>query len=138
MEEWVDDNTYIDAFDVLWFVLFPNPPNIDEGETRNSLARYPLQYSEAQKSRAVLQNTWTITSLESDVQLSYEGDLDIRGQWERFRQSSKGKQEGFVVMEKTGGIPTSHSGTLKRTLCYTQATTLCQAQEFRYKMERRQ
>ena len=118
--------------------MYPNPPNIEKGEKRTSLSRYPLQYAESQKSRAVLQNVWELTGVDSKVHLEYEGNMDIRGIWQDLRLSSKGSQEGTVVIEKSGGTPTSHTGKLKRTLCYTKAKTLCQKQEFRYKMERRQ
>jgi len=138
MEEWVEENPYIDAFDILWFVFYPNPPNIEKKEKRMSLSRYPLQYAESQKSRAVLQNTWELVGVDAQVRLQYEGNIDIRGTWQDLRLSSKGNQEGTVVVEKSGGIPSSHTGKLKRTLCYTKAQTLCQKQEFEYKMERRQ
>jgi len=137
MDEWVEENVYIDSFDILWFVLYPNPPNIEKGEKRTSLSRYPLQYAESQKSRAVLQNTWELIEVGSQVQLEYEGNIDIRGTWQDLRLSSKGKQEGTVVIQKSGGTPTAHTGKMKRTLCYTKAKTVCQKQEFQYKMEQR-
>jgi|GEM_PF-7092652 len=137
MEEWVAENSYMDALDIVWFLLYPNPPNVRTDQSRASLSRYPLQYAESQKSRVVLKNTWTLASIGKEAKLLYEGDMNIRGKWDDFRQSGKGHQKGELMMDVNGGNPLEHTGSLTRRLCYTGADTICQKQEFTFTMKRR-
>ena len=135
MDDWSEEDEYIASFDVLWFMLFPNPPNIDKKESRPSLSRYPVLFSPLQKSRAVINGQWTLHSLKREAELGYEGKYDLRGTWDQREQSGSGTVKGEVLISETGGIPIKHTGRLQRELCFGSTETICQQQTFQFILE---
>ena len=137
MNDWSEEDEYITSFDILWYVMFPNPPNIDKGEKKPSLARYPLLFSSQQKGRAIIANQWFLQELKPNVSLRYEGKYDLRGIWTNREESSLGTIYGNVIMVPQGGIPQLHEGVLERDLCYTGAKRICQKQRIRFTWEQK-
>jgi hypothetical protein len=136
MSDWTEEDEYISSFDVLWFVLFPNPPNTQSGVKTPSLARYPLQFSDGQRGRAQIRTKWQLLSVRKEAKLSYEGTFDLRGTWNDLEEDGKGLIQGDVVSASGGGIPISHTGTLTRDLCYEGTHKVCQTQKFDFSLER--
>ena len=137
MDLWSQDDPIIQSFDILWFVLYPNPPNINKGESKPSLARYPLRFSELQKSRAVYNNRWELQSVSKNATLAYSGKTDIRGVWNDWKQSGKGSFHGDVLVAPQGGIPVRHSGEIRRKICYAKESQVCQDQTFRFTLDKK-
>lgn len=135
MDDWSEEDEYICSFDILWFMLFPNPPNIDKNEQKPSLSRYPILFSPLQKSRAVINAKWTLHNLKKEVELGYEGKYDLRGVWDKREQSGAGMIQGDVRILETGGIPTNHTGRLERELCFEGTEKVCQKQIFQFTLE---
>jgi hypothetical protein len=133
--DWVEEDEYISSFDILWFILYPNPPNMKKGQTRSSLARYPLRFSDGQRGRAQIRNKWDLLSVGANIQLSYNGTFDIRGTWNDCTEEGKGIIEGDVLSTSQGGIPLKHTGVLTRSLCYSQIQKICQSQKFDFSLE---
>ena len=138
MDRWSQDDPIMQSFDVLWFVLFPNPPNIKKKESKPSLARYPLRFTELQKSRAVYNNRWELHSLSKSAELTYSGKTDIRGVWNDWKHTGKGSLSGSLRMSPQGGIPLHHTGEMRRKICYEKESQVCQNQTFRFTLEKKQ
>lgn len=137
MDDWTSEDLYMQSFDIMWFALYPNPPNIKRGESRPSLSRYPLRFSELHKGRSVLNNRWELKSVSKNAELAYKGKMDIRGIWNDWKQSGTGTVSGEVISSAQGGIPNRHSGELQRTMCYSKESKVCQQQTFRFLLEQR-
>jgi len=137
MDRWSQDDPIMQSFDVLWFVLYPNPPNIEKGESKPSLARYPLRFSELQKSRVVYNNRWELRSVSKNAMLTYSGKTDIRGVWNDWKQTGKGTFHGEVLVATQGGIPVHHTGEMRRNICYTKDSQVCQNQTFRFTLDKK-
>ena len=135
MDDWSYEDSYIQSFDIMWFALYPNPPNMKKGETRLSLARYPLRFVSLQKGRTVLNNQWELKSVGKSATLSYTGKTDIRGRWNDWTQSGKGTVSGEIISSAEGGIPKRHIGEMSRKMCYTKESQVCQKQTFRFTLE---
>lgn len=138
MDLWSQDDPILQSFDVLWFVLYPNPPNINKKESKPSLARYPIRLSELQKSRAVYNNRWELQSVSRTATLTYSGKTDIRGVWNDWKQTGKGNLNGEVIVSSQGGVPLKHTGEISREMCYTKESQVCQNQTFRFTLDKKQ
>ena len=136
MQDWAEESLYIDSFDILWFVLYPNPPNLEKGQTKPSLARYPLRSTEKHQGRAQFRSDWTLISAGRKAQLRYESKMDLKGTWNGLEQVGSGQIKGEVSMGYSGGIPEKHSGVFSREICYKGLTSICQMQNFVFQMEK--
>ena len=135
MDRWSQDDPVVQSFDILWFVLHPNPPNINKGESRPSLARYPLRCTELQKSRVVYNSRWELRSVSKNAMLAYSGKTDVRGVWNDWKQTGNGTFHGEVLVAKQGGIPLHHAGEIRREICYAKEAQVCQNQTFRFTLD---
>ena len=135
LEEWGAESKHIDAFDVMWFVLYPNPPNIKKSNPTPSMARYPLRFSTEQRGYAKMRSEWDLTSVSTRALLKYKGKTIIKGGWRDIELSGAGEFSGEIESLLQGGIPYKHRGQLTRTLCYESQKKRCQKQEFTYSLE---
>ncbi|MEC7983819.1 MAG: hypothetical protein VX278_01565 [Myxococcota bacterium] len=136
-EQLTQDNPYMDAVDILWMILFPNPPALEKGRERMAPRRYPLVKNAQGRAYTKSRATWNLLEQNSSAKISYQSDLDVYGAWRELSLSGEGKADGVVWIPLQGGLPNRHEGTLQRTICYDGSVSMCQEQQFQFLLEAR-
>ena len=134
-EEWSAQAPYLAALDVIWFALYPNPPQIQKGKPKVGTTRFPLSYTSDHKGYVRYRSMWSLESIAKTISLRYESKSILKGAWRNLKMSGHGRIQGTVETSPKGGIPLSHKGVLHRDICYESRQAKCQQQKIEFALK---
>ena len=134
LEEWSSQTPYLAAIDVLWFALYPNPPQIQE-KVQVGTTRFSLAYTSEQKGYVRYRSTWNLEKTTDNINLKYEAKSILKGSWRDMILSGHGQVQGAVQTRESGGIPLDHKGVLTREVCYHSVQKKCQQQTVHFSLK---
>jgi len=129
---------HMDVFDLIFPLLFPSPPALDEGATHMESMRWPVRWTPSSNGTNQLLLEWQFVANDNDrVQIDYGGDWSTDGRWNHLAVNGKGEATGQVWLAPNGGLAIEHRFKWMRELCYEGSRRLCQQQQFSGVLERK-